>query len=338
MLSVASSPAVLSSRPSKKRERIFEIDFLRGFDVFLMIAVHFLSSFSIIARYGMFGIVVRGENVPSWVDEMAVFCENVFCAITQQSGAVFPGDYSMPTHLLCLEIIFAGLFVFLSGISCAFARNNAKRGFQLACLATAMTLVLYIGDCLFGTGVEIYMGILHALSIAILVYSLFNHFFPKWYQTFAAAIVLSIFALITVWFSRDIVRGYDPYTQSAYAYTQYNTIFTVDVNGTLFGGNLSINFGSFGDYLKLYIGLAHGGDDSFSPLLLTAILFLGATVGKTLYANKKSIIKTQFPKGWAKPFIFMGKHSLIIYLFHQVFFYIIIAIILLIFGGFVFAF
>lgn len=294
-----------------------------------MIAVHFLSSFSILAQYGMFGIVVRGENVASWVDQASVFCHNAFYAITQQSGAVFPGDY-MPTHLLTLEIIFAGLFVFLSGISCAFARNNAKRGFQLACVATAMTLILYIGDVLFDSNIEIFMGILHALAIAILLYSLFNHFFPKWYQTFAAAIVLSIFALITTWFSRD----YDPLTHSTY----YNCYFEVAVDGTLFGGDLSIHFGSFENYLKLYVGLAHGGDDCFSPLLLSAVLFLGAAVGKTLYANKKSIIKTQFPKGWAKPFLFMGRHSLFIYLFHQVIFYIIIAIILLLFGGFVFAF
>lgn len=333
MKKAALTSTMLAPRGIKPKNRVFEVDFMRGFDIVLMIAVHFLSAFEVItgSKYGMFGIVVPGENVAEWVSHAYTFCHNTFLAITQQAGVAWFGQ-TVRTHLFTLEVIFAGLFVFLSGISCSFARNNFARGVQLLGVATAMTILLYSADCIMGTGVEIYMGILHAMAIAIIVYSIFNHFFPKWWQTYAAALVLSVFMLMTVWFSRDYV------TSRTGGYSQYNTHFEVSITGSLMNGNLKISFGPIENYFKMFIGLAYGGDDSFSPLMLTTVLFYGAVVGKTLYASKKSVFKTNFPKGWAKPILFLGRHTLVIYIFHQVFFYIIIAIVLLLFGGYVISF
>lgn len=335
MKSASLSSTMLAPRGTKPKSRIFEVDFMRGFDIVLMITVHFLSAFEVItgSQEGMFGIIVPGENVAEWVSHVHTFCYNAFVSITQQAGTPWFGQAAR-THLYPLEVIFAGLFVFLSGISCAFARNNFARGVQLFGVATAMTILLYIGDCLIGTGVEIYMGILHAMAIAIIVYSIFDHFFPKWYQTYVAALVLSVFMLTALWFSRDYHSD-----GNGFGYSAYNTFFTVSTNGTsLIKGNLSVSFSPIQNYFKMFVGLAYGGSDCFSPLMLTVVLFFGAIVGKTLYANKKSIIKTDFPKGWAKPILFLGRHSLVIYITHQVFFYIIIAIVLLLFGGYVISF
>lgn len=326
---------MLAPRGAKPKNRIFEIDFMRGFDVTLMILIHGLCSFGIIAEEGVFGIINPPAGGPTgWAREFCTFSDNVFFAITQQRGANWFGEVNalgqpIMTHLYSLEVIFAGLFVFLSGISCAFARNNFERGVKLLCVATGMTMILYIGDCLFGTGVEIYMGILHAMAIAIIVYSFFNHFFPKWWQTFIAALLLSVFMLVTVYYS----RAYDASDPINVGYYYVNT-FEVRTSGSLIGGNLKINFINPQNYLLMFIGMAYGGADSFSPLMLTTVLFYGAIVGKTLYANKKSIIKTNFPKGWAKPILFLGRHSLFVYIFHQPIFYIIFAILLLLFGGF----
>lgn len=331
---------MLAPRGAKAKARIFEIDFMRGFDVTLMILIHGFCTFEIIGKYGVLGIVVPPEGGSTgWVAEMVTFSRNVFYGITQQSGENWFNEVNalgepIWTHLYSLEVIFAGLFVFLSGISCAFARNNFQRGVQLLGVATAMSIFLYIGDCMFGTGVEIYIGILHAMAIAIILYSCFNHFFPKWWQTYIAALVLTVFMLTAVYFS----RGYDPtFSKNPDGPYYYVNHFNIYVSGSLIGGDLRISSAPIQNYFMMFIGMAYGGSDSFSPLMLTAVLFYGAVVGKTIYAKKRSIIKTNFPKGWAKPILFLGRHSLIVYIFHQPFFYVLFAIILLLFGGFRFA-
>lgn len=293
----------------ENRKRIFEIDFLRGFDLILMIAIHFCFAAS---RDGIMGILFdsRSQNNGT-IDAMNRFCGNVFWGIVNASGLKNPFGPGV-FHLLFLEIFFSGLFIFLSGVSCSFAKNNLKRGIQLAYVAELMTVVLIAFSCIaknfFGVGGDHYAavciicGILHSIAIALIIYSIFDHFFPSFYQTFIAAIVLVIIAIITTYFYADSETGH---------------IFTAELPK---------------DWWKLLLGLARYGDDYFSPTQVTATLFLGAAFGKLIYANKKSIFPENMPTKWAKPILFLGKHSLIVYVCHQPFMYILLAIVYLICG------
>lgn len=299
--------AQLAKRESKKR--IFEIDFLRGFDLILMIAVHFCfaASFS-----GVMGIVFDRYSVNNGtIEAMNRFCENTFWGIVNSAGTANPfGPGSF--HLLFLEIFFSGLFIFLSGISCSFVKNNAKRAFQLAYVSELLTVVLilasYIAKNFFGMGDDntpaicIICGILQAIAIALLVYSLFDHFFPKFHQTFIAGIVLSILAIITAYFYVDPRTGY---------------IYTAVLPR---------------DAWKVALGLARYGDDYFSPIQVTATLFLGAAFGKLFYQKKKSLLPENVPTKWAAPILFLGRHSLVIYICHQPLMYVLLAIIYLLCG------
>jgi uncharacterized membrane protein len=284
-------------RNGKSRERIFEIDFLRGFDVFLMVLVHFTYDIG----DGIRDIFRSPAQYPNWVVTMQKLGSSIFFAITSPIGTPWGNDF-VYTTLFPLEVIGAGLFVFISGISCSFAKSNFQRGIKLFYVAMILTMTLSFFDffayhTLEGVSPFIIMGILHAMAIALLLYALFDHFFNKWWQTFIAAGVLVFFSGFSIWY------GYP--------------------NGAMASWDNSLT-----DFWKLLVGLVRTGDDYFSPLLISAVLFLGATVGKTLYKAKKAFTPKWFPKKWASPFLFLGKYSLEVYVLHQVVLYLILAVIL----------
>jgi uncharacterized membrane protein len=283
----------------KPKERIFEIDFLRGFDVFLMVLCHFCYD---LGSQGIRDLFIVPSHVPSWVTSLSSFCESVFYSITVPNGWPWAGDL-VNTHLFSLECAGAGLFVFLCGVSCAFSKSNFKRGLKLLYVAMGLTLVLYIGTHLGFLNATIIMGILHAMAIALIVYAIYDHFFGEWWQTYAAAIVLAIASGFVVWFG--------------YQRTGYHAGDYFEWNHTL------------GDYWKILIGTARTGDDYFSPVLVTTGVFLGAVVGKTLYKDRRPLTPDWFPKKWAKPIIWLGKHSLAVYVFHQIVLYLLMCLILL---------
>lgn len=287
-------------------KRIFEIDFTRGFDIILMIAVHFCFAAS---TNGLMGIMFDPRSVSNGtVEAMNYFCWNVFNAIVYPAGIANPFGEGHFT-LLFLEIFFSGLFVFLSGISCSFARNNAKRAFQLAYLAEIMTVFLImVSVCLkniqghtcplsdnsvscefynHNPSISIVLGILQSMAIALIIYAIYDHFFNKFYQTFIAAIFWSIIAIVTAYFATNLPDGM--------------AIYTNDIN----------------EWWKLLLGVARYGDDYFSPTQVTAVLFLGASFGKLFYVERKSLLPASFKGKWATPVLFLGRHSLAVYILHM---------------------
>jgi len=281
-------PAFKSER--HKKERIFEIDFLRGFAIFLMILLHGCCVFYDVGPGKMISLPNGAEN-PENLGNIFKFFLDIFHYI----------DFG---NLWVLEFFFSGMFMFLCGISCSFAKSNYERGIQLAFVSIGLTLVLEIADFCFGTNLHIVMGILHSMSIGILFYALVDHFFPSFWVDYGIGIILAI---------ADMVIAFFVYS------TGTDWIFMSDAHLP-------------GDWWKLLFGLARYGDDYFSPINTGAFIFLGATVGKTLYRNKKSVLPADFPTRWAKPILWCGSNSLIIYAFHMPFFYLLILLILMPFG------
>ena len=291
------APARAISHPREKRERIFEIDFLRGVAITLMVLLHFCYTLG----YGpsdFYGI--RYGQEPEWFVAASKLFRFVFRSITQPNGSATGNSELMNafTNLHCLEVFWAGMFMFLAGLSCTFSKNNFKRGLMIFMVANFLSMALELGsDLLYPVfDMHIWCGILHAIGIGIMLFSLFDHFFPKWWQTFIAFIVLTI------------VMGFILFN----VYKGHQTVSSIDLPPYKTLGELAANMG------KLLIGINRFGDDYFSPLLVTTAIFGGATVGKTVYKKKKSLLPSWFKGRWGKPICFVGRHTLIIYAAHQI--------------------
>jgi uncharacterized membrane protein len=128
----APSPGGIVPRAAP-RERIWEIDFLRGLSIILMVGYHLLYDLGAMAGVKSLLGFTTDLTTPAW---------------------------------LAAQYFFAGLFVVLSGISSTLSRGNVRRAVKLLAVALLVSIVTYF----FNRAATIHFGILHCLGVSILVY------------------------------------------------------------------------------------------------------------------------------------------------------------------------
>jgi uncharacterized membrane protein len=133
--------------------RIWEIDFLRGLSIILMVIYHLLYDLGAMAGFKRFlGIGIN----------------------------LFDG------YWIAAQLFFAGLFVVLSGISSTLTRSNARRALKLLAVAVLVTAATYVFD----PSAPVHFGILHCLAVCILIYGwLFETAEPRALAAAAAAVL-----------------------------------------------------------------------------------------------------------------------------------------------------
>jgi len=125
----------LTTDKRSPKPRIWEIDFLRGLSIILMVFYHLgfdLTEFCGIRK--IFGIEINLYG---------------------------PG-------LTVAQYFFAGVFIVISGVSSTLSRSNVRRALKIFAVAIIVTAVTY----LFNSSAAIYFGILHCLGVCILIYGL----------------------------------------------------------------------------------------------------------------------------------------------------------------------
>ncbi|MEG2084655.1 MAG: heparan-alpha-glucosaminide N-acetyltransferase domain-containing protein [Clostridia bacterium] len=131
-----------------KPQRIWEIDFLRGFCILFMLWDHLM--FCLSTEY--FGYewfrVTESEFLMSIINGADIYLESAIRVM--------------------FHPFFVVMFFLLCGISCSFSRSNLKRGLQLFVISWVVTIVTTL------INMPIKFGVLHMLSCAILVYWLIN--------------------------------------------------------------------------------------------------------------------------------------------------------------------
>jgi uncharacterized membrane protein len=303
----------LPVRKKVARERVFEIDFLRGFDILLMLLLHFCYDLSAINIF----FHAPASGPVAWVESMRSFGNTVFLMIDI-------GD------LFTLEFFFSGLFMFLSGISCSFSHSNFTRAVKLSYVAVLMTLALEFADHLTNLNVHIYLGILHSLAIAMLLFSFAHVHWPEpklltcpvsWQKNRRGRFGIRVIKALNH-FSLSFNKMINAITGSYWTDYVLGILFTIALGVTLYLSNGPLGWTDMTntfpkDGWKLVVGMARAGDDYFSPMLTCALMFLGAVVGKTLYKSRKPLTPAWFPKKWANPVLFLGQHSLEAYILHQ---------------------
>lgn len=246
-----------------RRRRISLLDELRGFSIILMVFFH--------AFYFI-----------GYEFDVAFF----------QSAY----EFFLPT-----QPIFAGLFIFICGISCNLSHNNIKRGLLLAGAALLLSAVLWCASWwrLLGSGNTIWFGILHLLATCILLYALLRptlKYIPPLLGLLFCAVLFVLCYRV-------------PYDQGGYFGIQ--GLFTVPIPTAPTDHPLLYPFGlcpvsACGDYF---------------PLLPWFFCFLGGAFTGVWAAKGKFpkwTYRCRFP--WLST---IGKHTLWIYLFHQPVLYLI---------------
>lgn len=153
------------SRQIRKKERIAEIDFLRGLAVFLMILDHFRYDVSYLPTLIY---EIGGQNVYEVVRAWSAFSS--FCR-GMDGQAWYIG----------LHVFFVGVFFFVSGISATLSKSHWKRSLELTALAYTLTAVLFVvSRYTKNYSWNIYMGVLNAMAFGHLAYSIKTTFLKSW--------------------------------------------------------------------------------------------------------------------------------------------------------------
>ncbi|OGD15169.1 MAG: hypothetical protein A2W20_08590 [Candidatus Aminicenantes bacterium RBG_16_66_30] len=119
--------------PAARPPRIWEIDFLRGLAIILMVCYHLLFDL---------GEFVGIERFLGWSTDLST------------------------TAWKIAQNFFAILFVLLSGTSGTLSRSNIRRGLRLLAVSLAVSVATYIFD----PASAVYFGILQCLAVSMLIY------------------------------------------------------------------------------------------------------------------------------------------------------------------------
>ena len=189
------------------------------------------------------------------------------------------------------EIYFAGFFILLSGFSCRLSRSNLKRGGILFGLALGLTAVTFLLDQMGMAGVVIWFGILHLLSVGMLLFALLKPLLDR----IPPAVGLLVCGLLFLFFLplEQGAVGFPPLWEMAVPEGFYQSVFLAPL------GFYPPTFFS-ADYFPLLPWL----------FLFLAGSFLGVTAEKKRYP-------AFFTRLHLPPLSWVGRHALPIYLAHQ---------------------
>ena len=137
-----------------KRQRVWEVDFVRGLMILFVVWDHF-----------MFDVDMIGGDV--YKTSLFIWLHNV------AQSYYASGSLRNVTH-----DAFVTMFVLTSGVSCSFSRNNGKRALKMVIFAALFTAVTYAISAIFGYEMTIYFNVIHVIALSVALYA-----FVEWAQT-----------------------------------------------------------------------------------------------------------------------------------------------------------
>ena len=241
------------------KNRVGLLDEIRGFAIICMVVYHLMYNLKFI-----FGV-----DVP-------IFFESWFYVV---------------------QTVFAGTFIFISGIVCNYSRSNLKRGVQCFFIAMVFTFVTAF---ILPDAPDLF-GILHCLGICMMVYGLSEKALSK-IPAFVGIIICVFLFMLTYNFH--------------IGYSGIADLFRVRMPSFLYSTSVLFPLG--------FPGYGFTSLDYF-PLLPWLFLFIaGSFFG--VYV-KKGLMPAFFYKTHIKIFAAAGRYSLWIYVLHQVIIYPVLCII-----------
>jgi len=135
-----------------KPKRIWELDFLRGFAIIMMVWDHLM--------YDL-------KNIRFWFSNYASVDLPWFRDAVSFAYRYWTGQLRADFHY-----VFVAAFLVVSGISHQFSRSNVKRGLKFLAFAAGLSAVTLIAEATLGLQIGIFFGILHMFALATILTAL----------------------------------------------------------------------------------------------------------------------------------------------------------------------
>lgn len=197
------------------------------------------------------------------------------------------------------DVRYVVLFVFLAttGICCTFSRNNLRRSLELWGVSLALTLVTALAGLLMGDmDITITYGVLHCIATALLLIALLERVCKSKWVYLGIGIVLVAIGIPLEVHATSVLYSSGP------------LVLVI---------------------LKQIAGIVNVGGDSFQFPLYGGLVFIGYFLGKLLYQKKTSLFGWRYRNNLLTA---VGRHSLLVYIGHQVVFFMLLTLLLLLCG------
>lgn len=236
------------------------------------------------------------------MDDLRGFC--VFCMIFYHAFVLMAEGFGWTAGARLFAFFapaepwFAGVFILLCGISCRLSHNNWARGGKLLLIALLITAVTaYVLPLIGLSGMAIWFGILHLLSLCILLFALLEKPLTKVPPAAGIAVFAVLFLLFRNWVDRS--------------------------------GNLGGSVGLFGPLVwnmpaswheakwLFPLGIMHvrfWSADYFPLIPYGFLFFVGTYPG--IYVRDGRLPEWAYPTR-SRPLSWLGTHALLIYVLHM---------------------
>jgi len=197
--------------------------------------------------------------------------------------------------------LFISVFLSVSGICCQFSKNNLKRAVRMGIAALTLSVMMGVFSLVFDEGLFVFFNILHLLTVGTLIY---------W--------------LIDKLESRKALKESMQPKDNIIIQSRNNVYFLVAAMVFLLGIQVVPEIsGNVSTYLFLPLGILPKNylpmGDYLPMIPWLGIFLIGIVIGRSAYRDKKSLFPGAPPMllKLTKPFEWVGRNSLVVYLLHQ---------------------
>jgi len=291
----------MKEKLTKNKNRIWELDFIRGLCVLLMIFDHTMYDIADIFGKSWYEAAVAAGN------SNAQFLYNIWqAARTYYFGSTqstFWGVLSSGSPIRAfVEPMVVVIFAIVCGISCSFSRSNLKRGIELGIFAILITVVTRLID----KSMMITFGVFQMFTVAILFWCLID--FICRHDKIKTAMTCGIIGALMLIINHVLLNIWLVDQQA----------FSTNSNGFFLG------------YFML--GVNHIPSADYQPIFpYVAWMLIGAALGPIIYMNKKSLLPHLGKYDWYEPVNFWGRCAMWVYVAHQIVIGLILGLISVIF-------
>lgn len=269
----------INTKATSSSRRIWELDFLRGFTIILMVIDHFMYDLAY-----MFSDVWQEAGGAAGV--FARFALNWWNVL---DTCPFPIGATRDVIQKIAICIFFGL----CGGSTNFSHDNCARSLKTLLAASFITISTYtLVECnVLPDDSLIIFGVLHMLALSTIIVSII-HYLSELSKTRSTEIFCMSCILLAAasFLASEILNSMDLVPNE-------NLLF-------LHEGFCSPQMGiKMGDYFPLLPNLG--------------IVLIGGAVIRVIYYRKKSLLPS-LDRAWNKPVCFVGRHTIFIVIVHQV--------------------